>query len=111
MNHTIERDDRPAFQQGDRVRVLSPHWEDGSRANDNIAVGTVGIVSHGPDSSGDYFITTDGREGAGGYVGASNLELAEKPAGTTLATATVNVEVRFFIAGTDVTDRIKTLFA
>lgn len=105
------------FHKGDRVVIVTPQWANGDPANHAIrsSVGLVAIVQDEADCDGDLFIEIEG-DGRGGYIAKENVEpevieaevIDDQPR---LGTATVNVEVRFFIDGTDVTDRIKTLFA
>ena len=104
------------FNEGDRVRVLSDLWENGWESGyDSEVAGSLAVVETGPDCDGDYYVNSvkldsDGEPLMGGYVGKSHLEAVDTPQPTTIGTATVNVEVRFLIAGVDVTDTIKTLF-
>lgn len=106
------------FHQGDRVRIVTPKWDNGDPCNSAIrsSVGSIAIVKDAADGDGDIFIEIEG-DGRGGYIAEANVEPAEVIEAEViddqplLGTAIVNVEVRFLIDGTDVTDRIKTLFA
>lgn len=117
MNYTTYSTYRP--QPGDRVRIVTPLWDDGTACNAWLPAGAIGTVTEGVREDGDIRVLPDGYEEAEGgtqgfFVGQHNVEPvveAEPIEPTLLGTATVNVEVRFFIDGTDVTDRIKTLFA
>lgn len=90
------------FDVGDRVRVITPAWNSGYRVY-HVDPGDIGEITEGPDGPGDYHVKFN--EHKYSWIGGSNLERVSPSVGT----ATLDIQVRFFLGDKDVTDMLKGL--